>query len=55
MTCPNCGYCEHCGRGGHHHPIYPHPMWIYTTELTETATDIKPTTITFNTTNTETY
>ena len=16
MTCPNCGYCEHCGRGG---------------------------------------
>lgn len=28
-TCPNCGYCRHCGRGGggtiHPAPYYPHP------------------------------
>lgn len=31
-VCPNCGYCKHCGRGGHHVapwviPSYPYP-WI---------------------------
>ncbi len=31
MTCPNCGYCPHCGRGGHHFqpPYVPYqPVWI---------------------------
>ena len=24
-TCPSCGYCQHCGRGGYVGPtIYPH-------------------------------
>ena len=24
-SCPNCGYCPHCGRGGYHNwwPIFP--------------------------------
>lgn len=27
-TCPNCGYCKHCGRGGHQvYPMYPSPWW----------------------------
>ena len=21
--CPNCGYCPHCGRGGHNPNIFP--------------------------------
>ena len=31
-VCPCCGYCKHCGRGGHHvvplsiYP-YPKPWW----------------------------
>lgn len=24
-TCPSCGYCRHCGRGGHYYPPSP---WI---------------------------
>ena len=32
-TCPNCGYCPHCGRRDaapmpYPHPVYPAP-WIY--------------------------
>ncbi len=23
MSCPNCGYCPHCGRGGT--PVWPPP------------------------------
>ncbi len=30
-TCPSCGYCPHCGRGGHqtqpYYPSYPYPYW----------------------------
>lgn len=22
-TCPHCGYCQHCGRGGYKESIYP--------------------------------
>lgn len=25
-TCPNCGYCPHCGRGGGYVPCYPGPI-----------------------------
>lgn len=26
--CPACGYCPHCGRGGHQTlPCYPIPVW----------------------------
>lgn len=28
QPCPNCGYCPHCGRGGHQ--TYPYP-WGTTT------------------------
>ena len=24
-TCPNCGYCPHCGRGGQQFYPYPEP------------------------------
>lgn len=40
-SCPNCGYCPHCGRGGYRtmplyppaypspaYPWYPGPIWI---------------------------
>lgn len=44
-TCPNCGYCKHCGRGGYitapwvspRYPIYPTylpPPWTYPTWTT---------------------
>lgn len=23
MSCPNCGYCPHCGRGAHTYPYTP--------------------------------
>lgn len=30
-ACPNCGYCPHCGRGGHYvapyYPTYPQPSY----------------------------
>ena len=30
--CPNCGYCRHCGRGGHCRPVVPwvapRPYWM---------------------------
>ena len=28
-SCPNCGYCKHCGRGGGYwtQPYYPYPWW----------------------------
>jgi hypothetical protein len=31
-TCPSCGYCPHCGRGGYHHaPYWPsQPIWMNT-------------------------
>lgn len=28
--CPNCGYCPHCGRGGHPNPRGPSPIWMRT-------------------------
>ena len=33
-TCPHCGYCKHCGRGGSFtRPWYPYtqPYWYNTT------------------------
>lgn len=37
MTCPNCGYCPHCGRQNlmpynpwPQPPYYPQPIWIST-------------------------
>lgn len=27
MSCPNCGYCPHCGRGGYYTNPYPTPYW----------------------------
>jgi hypothetical protein len=45
MSCPNCGYCKHCGRGGHWYaptpyypslptyptyPVWPMPSWTVT-------------------------
>lgn len=32
MGCPNCGYCPHCGRGGHWHGDgygWPQPLYPY--------------------------
>lgn len=26
-TCPNCGYCPHCGRGAQMVPMYPQPIY----------------------------
>jgi hypothetical protein len=26
-ACPNCGYCPHCGRGGHHAAPYYSPYY----------------------------
>ena len=28
--CPSCGYCPHCGRGGHQTYPYPNPWITYT-------------------------
>jgi hypothetical protein len=28
-TCPNCGYCPHCGRGGHQFQPYQQPWQGY--------------------------
>lgn len=28
MNCPSCGYCSHCGRGGHS-PFYNRPYYYY--------------------------
>ena len=25
-TCPHCGYCPHCKRGGHR--VYPYWQWV---------------------------
>ena len=25
-ACPNCGYCQHCGRGGGAVPFHPYPQ-----------------------------
>ena len=25
--CPNCGYCQHCGRGGHYVSPWPYSPW----------------------------
>lgn len=31
MTCPNCGYCSHCGRGAPRlAPYQPYTPWQYT-------------------------
>lgn len=41
-ACPNCGYCPHCGRGGHY--VYPYyyqpwyPNWPTITTPTITST-----------------
>jgi hypothetical protein len=30
LTCPSCGYCKHCGRGGYQvYPQYPYPYIPY--------------------------
>lgn len=35
-TCPNCGYCRHCGRGNHYYPRYPE-YWCGVGFLSNTA------------------
>ena len=32
-TCPNCGYCPHCGRGGYRTYPYQPPYVPYTTPI----------------------
>lgn len=42
-TCPNCGYCPHCGRRNaapnwpYAQPYYPQPIWIGTPYMTGTT------------------
>lgn len=39
-TCPNCGYCLHCGRGGYREPYYPYyPPYPYSPWITYTMTN----------------
>lgn len=49
-TCPNCGYCKHCGRGGHQvapwqiQPVITwHPRWW---DTTTNAPSLQPQTVT---------
>jgi hypothetical protein len=31
-TCPNCGYCKHCGRSNN--TVCTYPNWVYTPSIT---------------------
>lgn len=49
MTCPSCGYCQHCGRGGSPYgpgrlaPYYPMEQWPNTAGLyPQTMTGLQP-------------
>ena len=43
MTCPNCGYCPHCGRSaqppyyGYPQPYYHGPVWVSPTYQLQTT------------------
>lgn len=57
ITCPNCGYCKHCGRGGryyfHHTTPYSPPntpyyqTWDNISWTTTNVTDPKIGTVTY--------
>lgn len=48
-TCPNCGYCPECGRGGHGSPRKPWgPIWRGDTN-TDLSVDTSGDTLDFDT------
>jgi hypothetical protein len=47
-TCPNCGYCRHCGRGGSWYPYKPPytepyrgPFWYTSAGATSSEAQLK--------------